>query len=278
MPFIVTNDSKKVVLDLKQEEVSVAEKTEIKAELERFNGPTSYVITLDVSGSFKKLIPAEVKAASDLIQNNRAEDETTIVSFVSSEKIDRLQYFTSDKQELMRSISKLQTMGGQSAIIDALYLSVDAATKSPNQNSRRAVVLFSDGEDRNSFYKYEDLRKLLRQTGVQVFVVGILNLLDKDSGFIRVSPREKAEKFLKNVVEDSHGLLFFPKNPAELDEAVAEIGKSLQVQYYVNFEAPVAKPGEHEVDITVARPNEKLKVSSKALYYIQKPEKEKSKP
>lgn len=53
-----------------------------------------------------------------------------------------------------------------------------------------ALIVITDGEDRNSFYKQEQLFARLREEDVQIFVIGFINELDKEAGFIRKSPRE----------------------------------------------------------------------------------------
>jgi hypothetical protein len=84
----------------------------------------------------------------------------------------------------------------------------------------------------------------------------MLTELDKAQGLIRKSPREKAEKLLTSLAHDSYGRTFFPKNRAELEKTVAEISKSLQVQYYVSFQAPNLKNGKHDVEIQLNRAGE----------------------
>jgi VWFA-related protein len=280
LPLIVTNSANEIVLDLTQNEVNVFDdKKELPlVGLERVDGPTRYIITMDTTGSFRSTLPEAVGAASYLINHNRAVDQTAIVSFVTSDLIAMEQGFTSDKSQLLRSLLGLRIRIGQSAVIDAIYVAVKAVSQSQSKSERAAVVLISDGEDRNSFYKYEDLAKLVRETGVQVFVIGMVKELDADSGSIKRSPREKAEKLLTSLAQDSHGRTFFPKNRAELEEAVEQISKSLQVQYYASFQAATLKAGKHDVEMKLNRASEKLKLVTSGSYYIPRAQHQKSKP
>jgi hypothetical protein len=139
------------------------------------------------------------------------------------------------------------------------------------------VVLISDGEDRNSYYKFEDLAKLLRQTRVQVFVIGMIDELDKEAGFIRTSQRDKAQKLLTNVAQESFGRVFFPRDNSELQIAAEEIANNLHTQFYIGFNPTNQKPGQHSVDVKLTRPGEKLTLVTRTRYVIERPN-EKQKP
>ncbi|HEV8160740.1 MAG TPA: VWA domain-containing protein, partial [Pyrinomonadaceae bacterium] len=131
--------------------------------------------------------------------------------------------------------------GGQTAIIDAVYLAaerVDAYEKSvnPNDRKRRALILVSDGEDRESFYNETQLFQLLREADVQIFTVGFVNELEGDSGFISKSPRKKAKNFLERLAEETGGKAYFPDNIGQLDGIAQEIARELRTQYSIGYE------------------------------------------
>ena len=54
---------------------------------------------------------------------------------------------------------------------------------------RKVLILLTDGEDRNSYYKYEALIKQLQDKGVQVFAVGLTSELSFEEDFSRVSAK-----------------------------------------------------------------------------------------
>ena len=87
------------------------------------------------------------------------------------------------------------------------------------------------------------LFKLVRENNIQVFVVGLVNLLDKAGGLIRASPRTRAKEFLGKLAKESGGRVFFPGDQKELLEATAQISHDLHLQYTLAFERQ-SKPGE----------------------------------
>lgn len=274
LPITVKDSRDHLVEDLKKEEVRVFdEKNELTVVgFEKDESPIRYVLAMDTSGSFRRILPAAVNAAKFLVNQNRPEDETGLVRFINSEKIETVQDFTSDKTLLIDSLDTLYVETGPSAVTDAIYLGVKMAAAQAGKQKRRAIVLISDGEDRSSFYKFEDLRKVLRQTRVQVFIIGIIGALDnvRNQNFA-ATPREKAKKLLSDVAEESFGRVFFPRDKNELQEAASEIAKSLHAQFFLGFKAMNSKPGTHKVDIKLTRAGETLTLVTRSKYTIEPP-------
>src|SRR5678809_688972 len=117
--------------------------------------------------------------------SNKTGDETFLVRFISSDKIETVQDFTASKELLMDGLDSFYVEGGQTAIIDAVYLSAEHVSEykkgDEGDRRRRALIVITDGEDRNSFYKQEQLFARLREEDVQIFVIGFVNELDKEA-------------------------------------------------------------------------------------------------
>src|SRR5205085_11383830 len=111
-----------------------------------------------------------------------------------------LHQFTSNKADLTDSLDQFYKQGGQTAIIDAVYLAVETVddygkTKKATDQKRRAIILITDGEDRNSYYTEKQLYDLLRESEVQIYAIGFTQELSADGGFISKSPQAKAKAF-----------------------------------------------------------------------------------
>ncbi len=203
--------------------------------------PTNYSLVIDNSGSLRQQIDKIIDASKTIIATNKPEDETSVIRFVSRDKIEIVQDFTADKTDLNDAMDNLYIEGGQTAIIDAVYLAaerVDAYEKSvnPNDRKRRALILVSDGEDRDSFYNETQLFQLLREADVQIFAVGFVNELDAEGGFVSKSPRKKAKSFLERLTEETGGKAYFPNNLSELEGIAQEIARELRTQYSIGYE------------------------------------------
>src|SRR5690349_2914358 len=174
--------------------------------------PISYGLAVDTSGSLRSQLQSVIDAGKTIINSNKQGDETFLVRFISSDKIETVQDFTSSKDLLMDGLDSFYVEGGQTAIIDAVYLSAEHVSEykkgDEGDRRRRALIVITDGEDRNSFYKQEQLFARLREDDVQIFVIGFVNELDKDAGLIRKSPREKAVSLINRLASETGGRAF----------------------------------------------------------------------
>ncbi len=203
--------------------------------------PTNYSLVIDNSGSLRYQIDKVIDASKTIIATNRPDDETSVIRFVGRKDIEIIQDFTANKEDLNEAMDNLFIEGGQTAIIDAVYLAaerVDAYEKSvnPNDRKRRALILVSDGEDRDSFYNETQLFQLLREADVQIFAVGFVKELDDEGSFISKSPRKKAKSFLERLAGETGGKAYFPDNLAQLDGIAQEIARELRTQYSIGYE------------------------------------------
>jgi Ca-activated chloride channel homolog len=239
---LVTDEKNRLVANLRQEDFRVEEDgvpqaiTHFSAE----TSPVSYALVVDNSGSLRSLLGYLTATAGSLVENNRPGDETMVVRFVSSDNINVLQPFTSNQAALLNGLAGMYVEGGQTAVIDAVYISAKAVAerrKDEGGRRRRALVLLTDGEDRMSYYNLSDLQNLLRHTDVQVFAVGLVQNLDKDSGFSnRKNARQKALDLLNTLAKETGGRAYFPKTVTGLMEAVAEISTYLRTQYVIGYQ------------------------------------------
>lgn len=202
--------------------------------------PTNYSLVIDNSGSLRPQLEKVIEAGKILINSNLPDDETSIIRFVSSEKIEILQDFSNNKLDLNETLDNLYSEGGNTAIIDAVYLAAEKVNEyeksiDPNDRKRRALILISDGEDRDSFYKEKQLFDLLKEIDVQIYVIGFVGDLDKEGGFISKSPQGKAKAFLERLATETGGKVYFPNNVGELNNIAADISRELRTQYSIGY-------------------------------------------
>ena len=201
--------------------------------------PISYGLAVDTSGSLRSQLQSVIDAGKTIINANKPGDETFLVRFISSDKIETVQDFTANKETLMDGLDSFYVEGGQTAIIDAVYLSAEHVSEykkgDEGDRRRRALIVITDGEDRNSFYKQEQLFARLREEDVQIFVIGFVNELDKEAGLIRKSPREKAVNLINKLASETGGRAFFPDSVADLPQIATEIIRDLRTQYVIAY-------------------------------------------
>lgn len=201
--------------------------------------PISYGLAVDTSGSLRSQLQSVIDAGKSIINANKPGDETFLVRFISSDKIETVQDFTASKELLMDGLDSFYVEGGQTAVIDAVYLTAEHVSEyrrgDDGDRRRRALIVITDGEDRNSFYKQEQLFARLREEDVQIFVIGFVNELDKEAGLIRKSPREKAVQLINKLATETGGRAFFPESIADLPGIANEIIRDLRTQYVIAY-------------------------------------------
>ena len=201
--------------------------------------PISYGLAIDTSQSLRSQIQAVIDAGKTIVGSNKPGDETFLVRFISSDQIETLQDFTANKEALNDGLDDLYVAGGQTAIIDAVYLSAEHVAEykkgDDSDRRRRALIVITDGEDRSSFYSQEKLFSRLREEDVQIYVIGFVNELDKDGGLIAKSPREKAVKLINKLASETGGRAFFPESISQLPGIADEIVRDMRTQYVLSY-------------------------------------------
>lgn len=279
LSLIVTSKDNKGVNSISRDQLSVFEGKieQTILAIEPDERPVDLVLAIDSSGSFRPLINSALEAARLFILNRRPVDQIAVVRFVSSSIIEKTQEFTTDNATLLKSLDQIYLEKGQSAVIDALYVSTQyvAEHNNSNEDRRRVVVIITDGEDRNSYYKEEHLVKLLREQGVQVFIVGLVFELEKDPRFARPNARSKAEKLLKNVAEESGGRVFFPETKDQLTQSAAEIILDLRAQFRIKYQSTdsASKHGFRKVDVKIVstEPDKPKLIVPRGYYFGPRP-------
>ncbi len=238
----VIDRANRPVNDVKQDEFKVFEDGVPQQifSFTRAEVPISYGLVVDNSGSMKSQLEKVIDATRTIIEQNKAGDETFLQRFVSSDEISILQDFTANKDDLFDAMDKMHTEGGQTAVLDAVYLAAEHVGKHKkgdplSDKRRRALILVTDGEDRSSYYKQAELFEFLRENDVQIYVIGFVNELDSDSGFIRKSSKDKAVNLLNKLATETGGRAFYPTSLTELPGIADEITRDLRTQYVVSY-------------------------------------------
>jgi Ca-activated chloride channel homolog len=275
LSLIITDKNNKGVNTIHKDQIRVRENgvEQTVLSVEADERPVDYILAIDATGSFQRLLVSALEAATVMVKNRRPEDQVALMRFTGRENIEKLHEFTTDGDALIKSLNSIGWEGGRSAILDALYLGAQYVSEhnKSNEGRRKVVIIMTDGEDRSSYYNEKDLIKLLGEEGVQVFVLGFVMLLDKEAGFTRPSPRLKAEKLLTNIAEESGGRVFFPENKEELFKSAAEIILDLRAQFRIKYQSTndAAKKGFRKVDVKfVPKDGEKRNLIVPAGYYV----------
>ena len=179
--------------------------------------PVSYGLVVDNSGSFRTLLDRVISVVSEVIEENQPEDEAFLVTFVDTPKIVLRQEFTNRKSELHDAAQNMFIEGGQTALIDAVQSSATYLAENARSDGdrRKALVVVTDGEDRDSRTSIEAVIKLLKERNIRVYVIALAE--GKVSG-----------KILERLTKESGGAMVSPKKIAELRQAAGTISAAMR--------------------------------------------------
>lgn len=219
------------------------------------NRPLTLAIMIDTSESQRGVLADEKNAARAFVEsvirstpaNSGNRDRAAIISFTDEPKIE--QHLTSDRDQLKQGIERVrielspenirrlsagedplpkeQDRSGYTGIWDAMWMALEDVVSKGPANTRRAIVLLSDGDDTSSTIKRQDVIDLAVRSDAVIYAIGI-----RDRDFPEGELNSGA---LKKISDRTGGRAFFPQNNSELTVAFAQIDQELRSQYLIGY-------------------------------------------
>lgn len=280
----VTDSRGRFVPDLIQDDFLVYEDGELQTITHFSNErvPVSLGIVLDTSGSMEG---EKMQAAGDALDRFLfdlldADDEIFLYRFSYQPSL--VHGWTTNRQSLSDSMRRIRPRGG-TALYDAVAEAVLMAEE--GRHRKKAVVVISDGNDTNSETDVREVQRLIRETEVLVYAIGIDGR--GRSGRIRNRPRSAPIPLpfpvpgggrgrspipspwpggrqqvqtddrvnvsaLRDLTDDSGGRTEIIRDPQDLDPATAGVADELSKQYYLAYPSPGHADGQwHAIDVEV---------------------------
>lgn len=228
----VFDQDNRFVSDLRKENFRIYDE-QVEQRIEYFSreeAPISLGFVLDTSGSMRPRRTKVVEAVKFLARRAKSGDEFFLVDFKN--KAELAEEFTPRPADIEDAVDNI-VWGGGTALLDAIQLSAEYADKE-GKNRRKAIVVFSDGDERDSYYDRRQLIKMLQEYQVQVYIIGFPDE-DDDGGLFGRSTRKRAIQLIKDIAGETGGRAFFPKSVDELSEIVQTINADLRTQYSIGF-------------------------------------------
>ncbi|MBI4484418.1 MAG: VWA domain-containing protein [Acidobacteria bacterium] len=220
VPVIVT-DGSQFVRGLKMQDFEIVEDgvTQSIAALVTEDEPLDLVLAIDISGSMEPAL-GDVKAAvKQLLAKLRPGDTATLVGFndtmfIAAER-------EKDRQAREEAVDLLASWGG-TALYDATVRVLDLVSR---EWGRKGLVIFSDGDDRNSLTTRENAMARVQATDAMLYTIGF--------GGGATTPLLRSS--LENYARSTGGRPFFPRDARDLDGVFDEIVSELANQYVLSY-------------------------------------------
>jgi Ca-activated chloride channel family protein len=196
------------------------------------DAPISVGIVFDISGSMSgdKIRKAR-EALEKFISTSHPSDEYFLIAFNSRAQLllDR----TRDGEKVIQQLSMVEPKNN-TALYDAVYLGVERVTRGSHQ--KRALLIISDGQDNNSRYNFKEVQRIMKESDVVAYAVGIE---DKgDAGPLGL----QGQAFLDEITSVTGGKAFYPQSDVEMDEIFERIALELRHQYSIGYTPKDFKP------------------------------------
>jgi Ca-activated chloride channel family protein len=177
------------------------------------------VVAVDMSGSMAPAMATCRAAVKRFLASLRPMDRVTLLAF--NDNVFTVARREATPEARLRAVDRLRSWGSTS-FYDAVLRGLDLLEK---HRGRRALVVFSDGEDMVSHATVADVQRRIEVSAAPVYVVA------QGKGM-----REPALKqVLDRVAGVSGGRAFYTDRPEQLDGVFSEIGEDLASQYLLAY-------------------------------------------
>lgn len=257
----------RAVSELKKENFKLYEGKEEK-QITYFSDkdePASIGFLIDTSGSMTTKTKPFAQAVSRFMAAANSDNEYFAMTFADTAKL------TTFSKEPSSITDALLTITGSSPVGDTrLFDSIGVALQSMGKAkySKKALIIFSDLEENSSKIKFDQLKWLVRESNVILYIICVYDLQDAAHGFSFYDPR------FPDLVKTSGGEMFFLDSKKDIIGLLARIKLDLQYIYKIGFNPSFSRKKERDewltFDLKVDRPNmkkEKLSVAVRDGYY-----------
>ncbi len=216
----VTDPLNRYVIGLEPEHFRVFE-GKVEQSIIHFSvdkAPISVGVILDRSGSMgDNMMSARNSVVRFLKQGNR-KDEYFLVTF--NDRTSLVQDFTAQSENVQNQVT-ISNPKGRTALYDAIYLGLEKIREA--RHDKKALIVITDGEDNSSRYTFSELKQFVKESDVQLYVIGERGRLPYGRGII------------SEIISLTGGRAFFPNNFKQLDYFVDLIHTELRNQYLLGY-------------------------------------------
>lgn len=266
IPVTVTDVLNRFVLGFQKQDFQLFEDG-LEQNVSVFSGedaPLSVGVLFDESGSMGYKLRTSRDAAAQLLSALDKEDEAFLVEFADLAKVSIR--FTVHTEYIQSALKNVQA-SGLTAMLDAINAGLTEMKKA--KNSRKALVIVSDGGDNRSHYTTAQIESLVREADVQVYAMGVF---EPEFSF-GLSPEEiSGPRLLSEIATQTGGRAFAAAVPGDLPSVANRIAVELRNQYVLGYYPKnKARDGKYrKVKVQLSQPpglGSPLKVHWRLGYY-----------
>ena len=257
VPVIVTADGQ-FVRGLKQTDFEVFEDgvPQRIASMVSESAPLDLVVAIDISGSMESALPEVRPAVKQLLSKLRPGDSATLLGFNDTTFV--VAEREKDRRTREEAVDLLTAWGG-TALYDATVRALDLVSR---EWGRKGVVIFSDGDDRNSLTRRDTAMARVQASDAMLYTIGF------GSGATVPQLRSNLESYARST----GGRTFFPRQVSDLDAVFDDIVAELANQYVLSYSSSNVKADGKWRDIKVQVRKRKYDIRARRGYRANGPQ------
>ena len=184
--------------------------------------PLELVVAIDISGSMTPSMPRLKSSVKEFLSAVPASNQVTLLGF--NDSVFTLTRKTMDPAERVRAVDRLAPWGS-TALYDVILRGVDMLGR---QTGRKALIVFTDGEDQGSHATVTDVERHLQSSDVTLYMIG--------QG--RGITLEPLKKVMERLATPTGGRALFTDSIDELHSAFTDLLDELANQYLLGYASP----------------------------------------
>lgn len=236
---------------------------------EKTNPPVFVGVLMDTSPSTAGKLGFSKEAAKNFIYTvtRLRKDKAAFMTF--DNEISLRQDFTDKLDLLDRAVDTIKRTGSQTALYDAVWQFSDEKLR--NVPGRRVIVLITDGDDTFSRAELKDAVDIAQRTETTIFGISTkAGFLGSVPGVEAGTVKDKGDKYLTQLCEQTGGEAFFTGDMLELERAFKKISEELRSQYIITYRPANqnydGRERKIEVHFTDKEKTDKYKIRTKTSY------------
>ncbi|HEY4382109.1 MAG TPA: VWA domain-containing protein [Acidobacteriaceae bacterium] len=227
VPLTVTDPMNRLVTGLEKENFNLFDNN-IGQTIKYFSSedaPLTIGIIFDLSGSMSSKFVRARKALTEFLRTSNPQDEFFVVGFNDRPSI--IVDYTSDPDDVEARMVMLKPEN-RTALIDAVYLGIDHLRQAKYE--RKALLVISDGGDNRSRYTENELRRVVRESDVQIYSIGIFDM------YAPTTEEQMGPDLLKEICEMTGGRLFNVGGDInDMQDIASRISAELRNEYVIGY-------------------------------------------
>jgi Ca-activated chloride channel homolog len=219
------------------------------------SAPITVGLLFDISASmgFEGNIQINKSRVARFLKKINPKDEFFLITF--NQNVTTVESFTDDSANLLNDIGPVKA-GGDTAIYDAVYSGLEKVKQ--GKNEKKALIVFSDGEENSSRNNRKQLLESLTESDVPVYCVGLQG------------PNGYGDGVLKDIARITGGRSFAPSlrlDQSAIDFVLSELRNNYIVGYAPSNKSRNGKWRKIKIQLEAPPGFPPLKIQAREGYY-----------